>query len=170
MMAPIFVVLASLGILGLVVVQARMAVATRDAAPYAKSSRAIAVELLATDDSDVGLRCTVLDYRWRPRKPNDQMDWLGQVDITRSALYLRPRYTYAVLLGIPLFLPSYRLPLGSIMEVRAVQEPAPPRVFRLLRKRTSEALEITMENEAKCLLAFRSVADAQAAREALSRR
>jgi hypothetical protein len=97
------------------------------------------------------------------------MEWLGRLDITDLSIYLRPRYVFWMLLGIPLFLPSYRIPLGSIREVHDRPPDPPSGLFRILGKPSGATLEVVTDSGSRCLLEFASLSEATAARAALTK-
>ena len=75
-----------------------------------------------------------------------------------SAILLRPRLVLAILFGIPLLLPCYRIPLTDVARA-TVEANQPPRLLRILGKSLSHTLVISTRIGAVCLVDFSSTAD-----------
>ena len=167
-MAPGVLVLAVFGIFALVVIQARYRVVDRRAKPYVAPRLRVTAELRQISPAQRRITWAIRGYRWKARRPTDQIDWLGQLDVTESAVFLRPRLVLFILLGVPLFLPCYRIPLTDILQVSVQEDDRPLAVFRLLGSTTSRRLAIRTNAGATCFVEFAPTSDVHKIREIIS--
>lgn len=161
-----------IGVFVAVLLQARSRHSGPGARQFRRSRRSLKITLNRADDSP-RWSYPILDYRWRPRG-DDRMDFGGRLDITNSNVYLTTRYTYALLLGMPLALPSYLIPLTAVISVHLAtgEEPdlAPSRLFRVaFRVRPSPTLLVRTTNGGVCRISFASSQEANECTAVLTR-
>lgn len=122
----VFEILWLVGVLGgysLVAVQQRHEVDDASAGKYRTSRRQARREAVS---SRVLGTIQLTSFRWTNTNTLVDSDWWARMTVTESALLLTPDLRLCVLVGVPLFLPSYRIPLAAIQSVERSAAPKRP--------------------------------------------
>ena len=165
-MDPVFLIAFIVLIFVLIIARERYRVSTRQASCYKLARSHVVRELTAFPREDT-FTWDVLGYRWRRRARDDWTHYMARMTVTQSALYLYYRLFLVPMLGIPLVLPSYRIPLREIINFHVLGEAQPPAPLRALGSKSMNRLAVETQN-GTCTVEFVKTVDIQAVQRALT--
>ncbi len=105
------------------------------------------------------ISCSIYDYRWHSRTAQAREKWYATLVVTDDSLWLSFRLVFLVFFGIPLMLPSYRIPISEICGVERLTEQRRLRLYWRLFYGVAHPprrLSIRTRSGASCILEFRT--------------
>jgi hypothetical protein len=167
-MDPLFLIIAVIAIFVAIPLRERYRVSTRQASSYRVARRCLSKELATSPRDPRLVAWDILAYRWRDRRDGDRMYYLARMVSTHRAIYLQYKLVLWPLFGVPFVLPSYRIPIEDIADVRLLDDSLTSSLSRRFGYKPMQRLAIETRSNSTCVVEFSQSSDIHSVHRVLS--
>jgi hypothetical protein len=167
-MDPVFLIVAVVAIFLAIPLRERYKVSTRQASSYRVTRRRISKELMTSSRNVPAVTWDIQAYRWRERRDGDRVYYLARMVSTQRAVYLQYKLVLWPLFGVPLVLPSYRIPADDIVAIRLLDDSRPSSFSRRFGYKPMQRIAIETRSNSTCVVEFSQSSDIHLVHRALS--